>query len=173
MGKNKQNAFRQLKEKVANKLLGWKENFLSIAGKEILIKAVVQAIPTHAISCFLLPKSLCDDLNSMVSKFWWGQKNDERKMAWMKWDKLCTPKASGGMGFRDLTAFNLALLAKQGWQLQQNSNSLFYRVFKSKYFIDTSFVNAQKGRNPSYVWRSILAAQAIIRQGMHWQVGNG
>jgi len=34
-------------------------------------------------------------------------------------------------------------------------------------------VNAQKGRNPSYVWRSILAAQANIRQGMRWQVGNG
>ena len=68
-----------------------------MAGKEILIKAVVQAIPTHAMSCFLLPKSLCVDLNSMVSKFWWGQKNDERKMAWMKWDKLCTPKDCGGM----------------------------------------------------------------------------
>ena len=41
VGKNKQNTFRQLKEKVANKLSGWKEKFLSMAGKEILIKAVV------------------------------------------------------------------------------------------------------------------------------------
>ena len=94
-------------------------------------------------------------------------------MAWMKWDKLCTPKAYGGMGFRDLRAFNLVLLAKQGWRLQQNSNSLFYWVFKRKYFPDTSFVNAHKGRNPSYVWRSILATQPIIMQGMRWQVGNG
>ena len=125
------------------------------------------------MSCFLLPKSLCVDLNSMVSKFWWGQKNDECKMAWMKWDKLCTPKAYSGMGFKDLRAFNLALLAKQGWQLQQKSISPFYHVFKSKYFPYTSFVNAQKGRNPSYVWQSILVAQPIIRQGMRWQVGNG
>ena len=66
--KNKQ-TFWQLKEKVANKLSVWKEIFLSMVGKEILIKTVVQAIPTHAMSCFLLPKSLCDDLNSMVSKF--------------------------------------------------------------------------------------------------------
>ena len=94
-------------------------------------------------------------------------------MAWMKWDKLCTPKAYGGMGFRDLRAFNLVLLAKQGWRLQQNSNSLFYWVFKRKYFPDSSFVNAHKGRNPSYVWRSILATQPIIMQGMRWQVGNG
>ena len=144
-----------------------------MAGKEVLIKAVVQAIPTHTMSCFLLPKSLCVELNSMVSNFWWGQKNDECKMAWMKWEKLCTPKANGGMGFRDLRAFNLALLAKQGWRLQQESNSLFYKVFKSKYFPDTDFVNAKLGRHPSYAWRSILAAQPIINHGMRWQVGDG
>ena len=142
VGRNKCNIFQQLTERVANKLSGWKEKFLSMAGREVLIKAVVQAIPTHTMSCFLLPKSLCDELNSMVSRFWWGQKQDERKMVWMKWNKLCRPKAKGGMGFRDLKAFNLALLAKQGWRLQHESNSLFYRVFKSKYFPDTSFVDA-------------------------------
>ena len=86
--------------------------------------------------------SLCDELNSMVGKFWWGWKNEERKMAWMSWEKLCMPKASGGMSFRDLRSFNLAVLAKQGWWLQQGSNSLFYKVFKSKYFSKTDFVNA-------------------------------
>ena len=150
---------------MASKLSGWKEKFLSMVRKEVLIKAVVQAILTHTMSCFLLPKSLGDELNSMVGKFWWGQKNEERKMAWMSWEKLCTPKASGGMGFRDLRSFNLALLEKQGWQLQQGSNSLFYKVFKSKYFSEIDFVNAQKGRNPSYVWRSILAYSPLLIKG--------
>ena len=44
-----------------------------------------------------------------------GQKEDERIMAWLKWYKLCEPKFKGCMGFRDLHAFNLVLLAKQGW----------------------------------------------------------
>lgn len=41
-----------------------------------------------------------------------GQKDKERKMAWIAWEKLCTLKEEGRMGFRDLKAFNLALLAK-------------------------------------------------------------
>ena len=113
---------------------------------------MAQAIPTHTMSCFLLLKNLCDEMTSMVRNFWWGQKQGERKMAWMQWDKLCDPKGLGGMRFRDLRAFNLALLAKQGWRLQQKSNSLFYRFFKSNYFLDVDFIHAKKGHHMSFAW---------------------
>ena len=94
-------------------------------------------------------------------------------MAWMKWDRLCEPKTKGGLGFRDLRAFNLTLLAKQGWRLQQERNSLFYRVYKNKYFPDDDFIHAKKGHHPSFAWRSIWVAQSLISEGVRWQVGNG
>ena len=68
------------------------------------------------------------------------------------------PKVDGGMGFKQLKPFNLALLAKHGWRLQMGQNSLVYHVFKAKYFPNCDFVEASLGANPSYVWRSLMAA---------------
>ena len=79
-------------------------------------------------------------------------------MVWTSWDNLCRPKAKGGMGYKDLKAFNLALLAKLGWRLSKNSTSLTHRVFKAKYFPDCDFVQATIGKHPSFAWRSIMSA---------------
>ena len=112
VGKGKRKAFNRIKDLVGREIAGWKGKLLSNAGREILINAVAQATPTYTMSCFKLPDSLCKELNSMMSNFWWGQKEKERKMAWISWEKLGTPKKEWGMGFRDLKAFNLALLCQ-------------------------------------------------------------
>lgn len=129
---------------MGRKIAGWKGKLLSSAGREILIKAVAQATSTYTMSCFKLLDSLCKELNAMMSKFWWRQKEKERKMEWVAKEKLCIPKNKRGMGFRDLRAFNLALLAKQGWRIQQNPHSLVHKVFKVKYFTGSWRLNWEK-----------------------------
>ena len=173
VGRGKKKAFNWIKDQVGRKITGWKGELLSNAGKEVLIKAIAQATTTYTMSCFKLSDFLCRELNSIVSQFWWGQKNNERKMTWISWENMCTPKVEGETGFKDLKAFNLALLAKQGWRISQNPDSLTHKVFKARYFAKGSFMDAQVGKKQSYVWRSIMVAKETIKVGSKWIIGNG
>ena len=109
----------------------------------------------------------------MIRNFWWSQKSEEKKIPWVSWEKMCERKTCGGMGFKNLKCFNLALLAKQGWRLQLAQDSLVFRVLKAKYFPRCDFIHASLGHNPSYTWRSIMAAQELVKEGVMWKVGNG
>ena len=124
VGWSKYLTFSFLKDRVWKKLQGWKVKILSRAGKEILIKVVAQSIPTYTMSVFQLLVKLCEELQSMCARFWWGQVGNERKIHQLSWDKLTRPKIEGGMRFKDLHQFNLAMLAKQGWRLMQDQESL-------------------------------------------------
>jgi hypothetical protein len=68
---------------------------LSKAGKEILVKAVAQEIPTYVMSCFDLTKGLCEELNSMIARWWWSQNDKDNKIHWLAWEKLTLPKKKG------------------------------------------------------------------------------
>ncbi|XP_021736558.1 uncharacterized protein LOC110703114 [Chenopodium quinoa] len=77
------------------------------------------------------------------------------------------------MGFRDLKCFNQALLAKQVWRLMSNPESLASKILKARYFKNTCVMEARRGYDPSYTWRSIWGAKGLLRDGLVWRVGNG
>ncbi|CAN0838407.1 hypothetical protein LINGRAHAP2_LOCUS2142 [Linum grandiflorum] len=84
----------------------------------------------------------------MINSYWWGTKgNRGGGIAWMRWERLCVRKKFGGMGFKELYGFNLAM------------------ILKAKYFPQGDFLSANLGSNPSLTWRSIFEARLVVKQG--------
>lgn len=84
---------------VRNKM--WNEKSLSKVGKYVLLKVVVESIPICTIFCFRLPSCLCNDIHRLMARFIWGKNGEKRKLYWLSWDKMCRPKALGGLGFKN------------------------------------------------------------------------
>lgn len=139
----------------------------------ILLKTAAQTIPNFWMQLFLIPAEVCNGIQRQMNSFWWGSGGSNRGIKWLAWDKLCVDKAGGGLGFRELSKVNLAMLAKQGWRLLNNENPFFTSIMKARYYPEGDFLQAQLGVNPSYMWRSIIAAQEMVSQGSRRRIGNG
>ncbi|KAA3455040.1 reverse transcriptase [Gossypium australe] len=163
---------RNEKREDASRILG-RTRMLSKGGKEVFIKSVLQAIPTYAMSYFLLPRVLCQMIENKIVKYWWQKGGGKRGIHWCQWRYLCRPKEEGDLGFRNMAQFNIALLAKQGWRLLIYPDSLVAQVFKAKYFPTGDFPSSSLSHSGSYVWRSIWATKAIVEKGLFWRVGTG
>ncbi|KAB2622357.1 ribonuclease H protein [Pyrus ussuriensis x Pyrus communis] len=101
LGASKKKVFKEVWNKLDERINGWAEQFLSIAGKEVLIKSVAAALPIYTMSCFQLPIQL----------------KMKKGVHWLAWKKVVHRKTDGGLGFKEIIDFNLAMLAKVRWHL--------------------------------------------------------
>ena len=170
---SKAQVFAFVQDRLKSRINTWSSKFLSKGGKKVLIKSVAQALPTYVMSCFLLPKNIRSKLTSAISNFWWSNNQESRGLHWIAWDKLCLPLSEGGLGFRMLEEFNLALLAKQLWRLVRYPNSLLARVLRGRHFCYQSPLHVKPSYLPSYGWRSMLAARPLLLSGLRKNIGSG
>ena len=82
-------------------------------------------------------------------------------------------KERGGLDFRDLEDFNMALLAKQVWKFITKPNLLVSKIMKAKYFPNSSILQATKAAGDSWIWQSIHSSIGLIEEGSRKNVGNG
>ncbi|XP_074347578.1 uncharacterized protein LOC141686442 [Apium graveolens] len=77
-------------------------------GKLTLLKGAAQTIPNFWMQLFLIPTEICESIEKKMNSYWWGS-----GIKWMSWTRLCEVKEGGGLGFKRLREFNMAMLAKQ------------------------------------------------------------
>jgi len=173
VGLSTNGAFKYLKDRVWKKVQGWMEQTLSAGGKEVLIKAVAQVVPIFSMFCFRLSRGLCQHIDGLLRGFWWGSKEGKRRTCWVAWEDMTKPKNMGGLGFRDIELFNLALLARQAWRILQEPQALSSRVLKAVYFPETDFLEAELGPSPSRIWRAVIDGKDVLKQGLIRRIGTG
>ncbi|XP_027076996.2 uncharacterized protein [Coffea arabica] len=171
--RSKNQLFGYIKDNIQHRLQRWKNKLLSAAGKEVMLKAVALALPTYTMSCFKLPKRLRKDINSIMANYWWGEANGRNKMHWSSWSNIALDRKFGGLGFKDLEAFNIALLGKQVWRLLTQPNLLVSKVLKARYFPKESIFNCKVPANASWTWKGLMGTRKFMEGGIRRRIGNG
>ncbi|CAM9001849.1 unnamed protein product [Rhodiola kirilowii] len=112
-----------------SKIQSWENLKLSYEGREVLIKFVLQAIPQYVMSCILLPESIIKKLYNVIYSYWWSG-GMSSTIHWVRKALLVEQKIRGGLGFREIKDFNIALVTKQAWRLLTQPDFLWKSIFK-------------------------------------------
>ncbi|XP_009127063.3 uncharacterized protein LOC103851935 [Brassica rapa] len=172
-GRNKKDLFASIVDRMRQRAVSYSSRFLSSAGKATMLQAVLSSIPSFAMTCFELPISLCNKIQSVLTRFWWDAKDGVHKICWVAWNELTLPKSLGGLGFRDVQIFNQALLAKIGWRIITRPDCLLARILLGKYCHKSSFLNTIPASNISHGWRGILHGRDLLLSHLGRVIGNG
>ena len=165
--------WKEVIDKVKRKLSTWKGKKLTLAGRVCLIKAVFTAIPLYYFSIFRAPVSVCKEITSLQRRFLWGWGSEGRKIAWIKWETCCKSKKEGGLGIKDVSSFNKALIAKWMWKVKVESAGKWREVVVSKY------IEYGQRRCQSWWWRDLCIiceegqTESWFNKQVSWKVGNG
>ncbi|KAG7600499.1 Reverse transcriptase zinc-binding domain [Arabidopsis suecica] len=172
-GRKKKDLFSQIVDRIKQKALSWSSRFLSQAGKLIMLKSVLAAMPSYTMSCFKIPTNLCKRIQSALTRFWWDANSEKKKMCWVSWKKLTKSTQNGGLGFRDIQKFNDALLAKVSWRILINPHCLLARVLLGKYSHSTHFLDSTTPNSASHGWRGITIGRDLLKSQLGKIIGNG
>ncbi|XP_057871094.2 uncharacterized protein LOC131077585 [Cryptomeria japonica] len=121
------------------KLEQWKNRWLIQAGRILMIKFVLSAVPIYSMQCFQMPSLVGAKLDGYLKKFVWDRAKEHKKIPLINWDTMCMRKEDGGAGLRKMSLQNLALGAKLSWKMYKSPNKLWCRIFQKKYLDSDDF----------------------------------
>ncbi|KAA3474476.1 RNA-directed DNA polymerase reverse transcriptase family protein [Gossypium australe] len=132
------------------------------------------------MQCFLFPVTLCRELENLMCKFWWRNAKTGKGIHWCRWCMLCSPKAQGGLGFRELNLFNKALLANisPGGGLYECTFGNLPIIYLAEYLGSTQSYRGRDGLEDrahmdETVWRRDRTGEYTAHSGYRWLVTRG
>jgi hypothetical protein len=120
-------------EVIQNRLASWKNKYVSLGGRVVLLNSVLAAIPIFYLSLFKIPVGVWKKIVRLQRRFLWGGAAGSSKINWVSWLDVCRPKKEGGLGVKDLRIMNISLLTKWRWRLLSKGQSIWKNVLWDRY----------------------------------------
>nr|KAJ0212804.1 hypothetical protein LSAT_V11C400156830 [Lactuca sativa] len=164
---------KNLVERVKLKVNNWKNKTLSYAGRFQLISSVLASLPVYWASVVLIPKSIIKDIEKIMRNFLWNSGESRKGIAKVAWNEICRPKIYGGLGLKNLSDWNIALLSSRIWKILSGHNSLRVRWINSHLLEGRSFWDVDYKDKMSWSWRNLLKIRPYLRDSFYVQIGSG
>ncbi|KAL2252845.1 UNVERIFIED_CONTAM: hypothetical protein Sindi_0079200 [Sesamum indicum] len=132
--------------KIDARINGWEGISLSYAGRVQIIKSVLSALSLYWASAFILPKKVINEIEKRLRTFLW-KGTTSSGYAKVAWKDVCRPMDEGGLGFKDISTLNRALMSKKLCDVIQCDRTS--------------------------IWRKILRLRPFLRTIVDYQIGNG
>ncbi|KAF7823934.1 reverse transcriptase [Senna tora] len=165
--------FQTIYSNLQDKLQSWKGKLLSVAGRFTLIKSVLTSRSLYHLSYYKLTKTEAMKCDSLLAHFFWESNRQRNRPHMLNWDAICKPLNLGGLGIKNFSEFNQALLAIQIWRIITQTNTLLNQIMRAKYCTSDGNIGFNCPQTASKQLKDIFSAKEVILSHLKWQVGTG
>jgi hypothetical protein len=155
----------------------WCNKWLSLGGRFVLVKAILESQPVYWMSLETISHSILNKIKKLMFNFLWSGNKTARLFHLCRWDTLSRPKKFGGWGLQNLPLFNTNLLVNNLWRVLTQGD-IWRKVIMDKYLYNTTVVSwykqtSHKQHSASRIWNSLTSTIHVILHQQSWCPGSG
>ncbi|KAJ9561560.1 hypothetical protein OSB04_006720 [Centaurea solstitialis] len=162
-----------LVSRVKQRVQNWKMKNLSFGGRKQLIISVLQSIQLYWMAIYVFPSSVVHELEGILRAFLWAQGGVVQGKCRIAWSDVCRPKDCGGLGFKRLSIWNRALIAKNIWDILVARPTLWVTWLRGLNVHAANFWVIRKSNAWSWVLRKMRELRDVLRPHIKVIIGDG
>ncbi|CAL1403425.1 unnamed protein product [Linum trigynum] len=149
-----------LVENITKRVKSWRERKLTYAGRLQLVNSVLLGVVQYWMQLFVLPKKALKRIQQVSSQFLWhGTDVGRAKVAW---ESVALPKKEGGLGVKDLLAWNQACTIRMLWLFLMKAGTLWVAWMYGYKCGQGDLWSLRVQYSNSWTWRRLLKLRDII-----------
>ncbi|KAL2224544.1 UNVERIFIED_CONTAM: hypothetical protein Sindi_3022100 [Sesamum indicum] len=161
-----------LLQKIDKRIAGWEGTTISYAGRVQIIKSVLISLSLYWASAFIIPKKVINEIEKRLRAFLWkGTTNSG--YAKVAWKDIFRPKEEGGLGFKDISTLNRALMTKKQCDVIRCDRTSIWVEWLYKGRLQHTSIWTITDHGGSWGWRKILRLWMFLRTMVDYRIGDG